>query len=268
MSICIDQVNKRYWIRDSAPRTLQQAVFQALGAMRRGTPLWALRDISFDVRAGEAVALIGHNGSGKSTLLRLLCGIGRPTSGRVSVEGRVAALLDLGAGFHPNLSGRENLYVSAVVAGLRRSEVDALFERIVDFAEIAPFIDQPLRTYSAGMLMRLAFAVAIHVDPDVLIIDEALAVGDSHFQQKCLSRIQQFRDQGKTLLLVSHEMAMVRRFCDRVIWLDQGRKLADGPAETLSVAYEAQMQQQCYSGRVLEIGAPVESGEWRVGSRK
>ena len=235
--IVVEGLSKRYWLQGEAPRTFQQALGQLMGAARRSTPFWALHDVSFSVRAGEAVGLIGANGAGKSTLLRLLCGLGRPTSGHSRVSGRVAALLDLGAGFHPNLSGRENVYVSGVVSGLRRAEVAALFDAIVAFAEIGPFIDQPLRTYSAGMQVRLAFAVAVHVDPEVLIVDEALAVGDSHFQQKCLERLDGFRTAGKTLLLVAHDMSLVRSFCDRAIWLRQGRVAADGPADLITNAY-------------------------------
>jgi lipopolysaccharide transport system ATP-binding protein len=235
--IVVEGLSKRYWLQGEAPRTFQQALGQMVGAARRGTPFWALSDVSFSIKAGEAVGLIGANGAGKSTLLRMLCGLGRPTSGRSQVNGRVAALLDLGTGFHPNLSGRENVYVSGVVSGLRRAEVDALFDTIVEFAEIGPFIDQPLRTYSAGMQVRLAFAVAVHVDPEVLIVDEALAVGDSHFQQKCLDRLYGFRAAGKTLLLVAHDMNLVRSFCDRVIWMRQGQLAADGPAELVTEAY-------------------------------
>lgn len=238
MSIVVEGLSKRYWLQSAAPRTFQQALGQMVGALQRGTPFWALRDVSFRVEAGEAVGLIGENGAGKSTLLRLICGLGRPTRGRAHVEGRVAALLELGAGFHPVLTGRENLYVSAVVSGLRRAEVDALFDDIVRFAEIEDFIDQPLRTYSSGMQMRLGFSVAVHVDPDVLIVDEALAVGDAHFQQKCVERIEDFQRRGKTLLIVSHDMTMIRRFCRRALWLQHGQIVADGPAEVVTALYE------------------------------
>jgi len=235
--IVVDGLSKRYWLEGEAPRTLQQAIGQLVGAARRRKPFWALRDVSFEVRPGESVALVGSNGAGKSTLLRMLCGLGRPTAGHSRVEGRVAALLDLGVGFHPTLSGRENVYVSGVVSGLRRGEIDARFGEIVEFAEIGPFIDQPLRTYSAGMLVRLAFAVAVHVDPDVLIVDEALAVGDAHFQRKCLERIEGFRRAGKTLLLVAHDMELVNAFCDRAIWMRRGQVAADGPADLITQAY-------------------------------
>lgn len=238
MRIVVDTLSKRYWLREGAPRTFQQALGQVFSSWRRGAPFWALRDVAFCVEPGESVGLIGRNGAGKSTLLRMICGLGRPTCGTARVDGRVAALLELGVGFHPQLTGRENLCVSAVVSGLRRAEVDARFDEIVQFAEIEPFIDQPLRTYSSGMQVRLAFSVAVHVDPQVLIVDEALAVGDAAFQQKCIERIEQFQRSGKTLLLVSHDMELIRRFCTRALWLQQGRLVADGPANEITSAYE------------------------------
>jgi lipopolysaccharide transport system ATP-binding protein len=242
VQIEVRDLGKRYWLQDAAPRTFQQAVAQMVGAMRRGRPFWALRDVSFAIEPGAAVAIIGRNGAGKSTLLRMICGLGRPTTGRASVTGRVAALLELGVGFHHHLTGRENLYVSAVVAGLRRHDVDQRFDAIVDFAEIRPFIDQALRTYSTGMKMRLAFAIAMHVDPDVLIVDEALAVGDAAFQHKCVERIADFRRRGVTLLLVSHDMHMVEQFCTRALWLRQGQLVADGPVREVVAAYERESE--------------------------
>jgi lipopolysaccharide transport system ATP-binding protein len=239
VGICVEGLAKRYWLQGPAPRTFQEAVAQIFGALRRRTPFWALRDVSFHVQPGEAVGVIGHNGAGKSTLLRLICGLGRPTAGRVAIHGRVATLLELGAGFHHQLTGRENLMASMVVSGLRRAEVLARFDEIVSFAEVADFIDQPLRTYSSGMQMRLAFAAAAHVDPDVLIVDEVLAVGDAHFQRKCIDRIESFVAQGKTLLIVSHDLSLVQRFCRRALLLDHGRLLADGPVEAVVAQYEA-----------------------------
>jgi ABC-type polysaccharide/polyol phosphate transport system ATPase subunit/ABC-type polysaccharide/polyol phosphate export permease len=236
--ILVEDLSKRYWLQGPAPRTFQEALLRSLGAARRRQPFWSLREVSFQIEPGESVGIIGSNGAGKSSLLRLICGLGRPTSGRVQVEGRVAALLELGAGFHPDLTGRQNLYISAIVSGLRRAEVDALYEEIVSFAEIEEFMDQPLRTYSAGMQLRLGFAVAIHVNPDILIIDEVLAVGDFNFQQKCLTRIEEFRQRGKTLLFVSHDMGAIRRFCNRAIWLRHGQLLVDGPTEQVITAYE------------------------------
>ena len=238
MAITVEQVSKRYWLQGPAPRTFQQAARQIFGALQRRTAFWALREVSFHVAPGEAVGLIGHNGAGKSTLLRLICGLGRPTAGRVQIAGRVAALLELGAGFHHMLTGRENLMASVVVSGLRRAEAEARCDEIVRFAEIEDFIDQPLRTYSSGMQMRLAFAVAVHVDPDVLIVDEVLAVGDASFQRKCIERIDQFRRQGKTLLIVSHDLALVRRFCQRGLLMQRGQLVADGPVDDITALYE------------------------------
>jgi lipopolysaccharide transport system ATP-binding protein len=244
--VAVRNLGKRYWLRQAAPATFQETVIAALRGVR-STPFWALRNVSFAVGRGESMAIIGSNGAGKSTLLRLICGLGRPTSGNVQVAGRVAALLTLGAGFHPHLTGRENLYVSAIVSGLRRREVTALFDNIVDFAELRDFIDQPLRTYSAGMQMRLGFAVAVHVDPAVMIIDEGLAVGDAHFKQKCLDRIRGFRERRKTLLMVTHDMQMAREFCTRVLWMRRGTVIADGAVEDITPKYEAFIKQEVLS---------------------
>lgn len=238
-AITVSAVSKRYFLQGPAPRTFQEAILRSLGVVRqRQQPLWSLHEVTFQVEPGETVGIVGRNGAGKSTLLRLICGLERPTAGRILLEGRVSALLELGAGFHPDLTGRQNLYVSAIVSGLRRGQAEAIYEDIVGFAELEAFMDQPLRTYSAGMQLRLGFSIAIHVDPDILIIDEALAVGDFEFQQKCLERLEAFQRQGKTLLLVSHDMESVRRFCNRAIWLQKGRLMLDGPAEQVIVAYE------------------------------
>jgi lipopolysaccharide transport system ATP-binding protein len=239
MSITVDRVSKRYWLQPGPPATFQDAVRRVVSRIRQPEPFWALRDVSFQVAPGDAIALLGRNGAGKSTLLRLVCGLARPTTGTCRVEGAVAALLELGAGFHPQLTGRENLYVAGVVSGLRRREVAARFDEIVAFAEIRQFIDQPLRTYSTGMKMRLAFSVAIHTEPDILVIDEVLAVGDAAFQAKCADRIHAFLRRGKSLLLVSHNLDHVRTFCSRAIWLERGRGRADGPSLRVAEAYRA-----------------------------
>jgi len=242
-AVSVQGLGKRYRLREPRPVTFQQTI----GTILRGassTPFWALRDISFDVRRGECIGIIGSNGAGKSTLLRMICGVGRPTTGQVQVTGRMAGLLELGAGFHPHLTARENVYVSAIISGLNRREVKERFDSIVDFAELWDFIDQPLRTYSAGMVMRLGFSTAIHVDPAVLIIDEGLTVGDAHFQQKCLERIKEFRLDGKTLIMVSHDMGMIRSFCTRALWLRRGSLSADGPIEDVVPRYEAVSQRE------------------------
>ena len=247
MGISVRNLSKRYWLQKPVPATFQDTFLELIRGVG-SVPFWALRDVSFEVGPGESVGIVGSNGAGKSTLLRLMCGLGRPTSGDVLVRGRVAALLEFGAGFHPHLTGRENLYVSAIVAGLRRREVRALFDTIVEFAELQDFIDQPLRTYSSGMQMRLGFSVAIHVDPAVMIIDEGLAVGDAHFAQKCLQRIELFRRAGKTLVMVSHDMASIRTFCTRAVWLRRGVLVGDGPVDAIVSRYSAVMEQETLSG--------------------
>jgi ABC-type polysaccharide/polyol phosphate transport system ATPase subunit len=197
----------------------------------------ALKDVSFRVEEGESMAIIGANGAGKSTLLSLVAGLTRPNEGRMEVNGKVAALLELGTGFHPDLTGDENVYLNASILGLSRKRTAECFDAIVDFSGIGDFIHQPIRTYSSGMVMRLAFAVAIHVEPDILIIDEVLAVGDQSFQTKCFERICELKRAGKTLLFVSHAPEMVKRLCDHSIWLEHGRVKAHGPPEEVLAAY-------------------------------
>jgi lipopolysaccharide transport system ATP-binding protein len=244
--VSVRNLSKRYWLRGVRPATFQQTLLHLVGGAG-SKPFWALRHVSFQIGPGESVAIIGANGAGKSTLLRLMCGLGRATRGDIEVAGRLAALLELGAGFQPRLTGRENLYVSAIVAGLRRRDVGRLFETIVDFAELGDFIDQPLRTYSSGNQMRLAFSVAIHVDPSIMIIDETLSVGDAHFEQKCLDEIEKLRRNGTTLLMVSHSMGLVRAFCTRALWLRRGTLVADGPVNEVISEYAAVSQAEALS---------------------
>jgi lipopolysaccharide transport system ATP-binding protein len=188
----------------------------------------ALKDVSFSVPSGQTLGVIGRNGSGKSTALKLVAGITKPTSGAVTVRGRVSALIELGAGFHPEISGRENVFINGIMLGLTKREIQNRFDDIVDFAELREFIDAPVKTYSSGMYMRLGFAVAIHVDPDVLLVDEVLAVGDEGFTHKCLDKFSEFKRRGKTILLVTHSLGLVERFCDEAVWLDHGEKMAQG----------------------------------------
>jgi ABC-type polysaccharide/polyol phosphate transport system ATPase subunit len=202
---------------------------------------YALKDVTFRVEPGESLAIVGGNGAGKSTLLSLVAGLTRPNEGRVTVKGRIAALLELGSGFHPDLTGRENVSLYASLLGLTRKRTEECFEAIVEFSGVADFIDEPIRKYSTGMVMRLAFSVAVHTDPDILIIDEILTVGDQSFGAKCFERIMQFKRAGKTLLFVSHVPDMVRQLCDRTLWLDHGEVMFMGaPDETL----------RAYSGEV------------------
>lgn len=198
---------------------------------------WALSDISFTIRKGECVGFLGRNGSGKSTLLQIICGTLAETTGTVAVHGRVAALLELGAGFNPEFSGRENVYLNAAILGLSRTEVDEVFPHIEAFAEIGDFIDQPVKTYSSGMFVRLAFSVAVHVEPQLLVVDEALAVGDARFQAKCLDRIKALKEAGATILFVSHDVGAVRTLCDRAIWLDKGEKRLEGDVLSVTAQY-------------------------------
>jgi ABC-type polysaccharide/polyol phosphate transport system ATPase subunit len=198
----------------------------------------ALKNVSFQVERGESLAIIGRNGAGKSTLLSLVAGLCDPNEGRVTVNGRVAALLELGSGFHTDLTGVENLWMNASLLGLTRKRTEEVFDSILEFAGIGDFIYKPLRTYSSGMTMRLAFAIAVHVDPDILIIDEVLGVGDSAFYLKCLDKIHEFHSLGKTLLFVSHAAGTLGKFCERAIWLDHGEIVADGLLEEVVQMYE------------------------------
>ncbi|MGA3017506.1 MAG: ABC transporter ATP-binding protein [Bryobacteraceae bacterium] len=203
----------------------------------RGELFCALRNVSFDLEEGEGLAVIGPNGAGKSTLLGLVAGLATPDTGTVTVNGRIAALLELGSGFHPDLTGAENVRVNASLIGLSRRRTAELFDQIVEFAGIGDFIGEPLRTYSTGMIMRLAFSVAINMDPEILLIDEVLAVGDQAFQAKCFERIHQFRHAGKTLLCVSHAAGIVQELCDRAIWLDHGELMMSGRIRDVIEAY-------------------------------
>lgn len=208
----------------------------SLGGRKYHREFCALRDISLSVERGETIGIIGQNGSGKSTLLKILTGVIRPTSGRVHVDGRVSSLLELGAGFHADFTGRDNVYMNGALMGFSRKEMDRRFPDIESFADIGEYIDQPVRTYSSGMYMRLAFSAAIHVNPDILIVDEVLAVGDQEFQAKCRQQIQELRRNGRTILLVSHEMFTVENICSRVYLLDHGHVLAEGrPADVIPV---------------------------------
>lgn len=198
---------------------------------------WALRDVSFEVKAGERVAIIGRNGAGKSTLLKILSRITAPSSGRIRMRGRVASLLEVGTGFHPELTGRENIFLNGAILGMSKSEIVRNFDEIVAFAEVERFLDTPVKRYSSGMYVRLAFAVAAHLEPEILIVDEVLAVGDASFQKKCLNKMQQVGQEGRTVLFVSHNMSAITRLCDRGVLLEKGAVLQDGPAQAVIASY-------------------------------
>ena len=204
----------------------------------------ALRGVSFSVRHGSTFGIVGRNGSGKSTTLKLVAGITKPTTGTVSVQGRISALIELGAGFHPEISGRENVFINGIMLGLTKKEITRRFDEIVEFAELEDFIDAPVKTYSSGMYMRLGFAVAIHVDPDVLLIDEVLAVGDESFTHKCLDKFAEFRRRNKTVLLVTHSLNLVERFCDEALWLNEGRARAMGDPRRVVSTYITDVEKQ------------------------
>jgi len=247
-SIRVSDLSKCYHIYDKPNDRLKQMVVPRLrrllgkpDAMQYYREFWALRNVSFELTRGETVGVIGQNGSGKSTLLQLICGTLTPTSGVVEKQGRVAALLELGSGFSPEFSGRENVFISAAVLGLGRDEISARFDDIAEFADIGEFIDQPVKTYSSGMQARLAFAVAINVDPDILVIDEALAVGDARFVAKCMRRIKDIQATGATVLFVSHDIASVRSLCQRAIWLEGGRVREDGDVFPVTGRFMEQM---------------------------
>jgi ABC-2 type transport system ATP-binding protein len=221
-------VGKRFSTFTHRPTTLKERLVRR---QQQQSDFWALRDVTLEIEPGQTVGLIGANGSGKSTLLKILAGILRPTTGTVDVTGRIASLLELGAGFNGELTGRENVYLNAAILGLTRREVDKLFDAIVDFAELEPFIDGAVKHYSSGMYVRLGFAVAVHVDPDVLLVDEVLAVGDEAFAAKCLAKIKDFQAEGRTILVVSHSLDMISNICDRTVVLSAGRVVHDGDAD-------------------------------------
>lgn len=202
---------------------------------------YALKNISFSIEAGESIAVIGSNGAGKSTLLNLVTRLAPPSSGEVVINGRISALLELGAGFHPDLTGHENLVLNASLLGFTRKQVSALYKSILDFSELHDFIEEPLRTYSNGMVLRLAFAIAVNVNPEILLIDEVLAVGDQQFQAKCINKILEIRNQGTTIVFVSHGTAILQSLCSRALWLEHGQLIMDGPIEVVLDAYKHQL---------------------------
>lgn len=221
-------VSKRFVIRKD--KSIKERIVNFGRSNRHKDDFWALRDISFDIEAGTTVGLVGANGSGKSTLLKTIGGILQPNSGTVERRGRLAALLELGAGFHPDLTGRENVYLNAAILGLSRKQTDGYFDSIVEFSEIEDFIDTQVKFYSSGMYVRLAFAIAVHVDPDILLVDEVLAVGDEPFQLKCMNKIKEFQTEGRTIVLVTHNSSQVVDLCDRAIVLSHGSVVFDGDA--------------------------------------
>ncbi|MCF2155746.1 ATP-binding cassette domain-containing protein [Photobacterium carnosum] len=238
-SIKVESVNKKFLMFSNPIERLKQII----GIDKKYNEYEALQEISFNVLKGETVGIIGVNGSGKSTLLQIICGTLQPTSGRVFVDGRISALLELGAGFNPEFSGAENIVLNATLMGLSKKEIDAIYNKVIEFADIGDFIHQPVKTYSSGMFARVAFSAAIHVEPDILIVDEILAVGDSRFQRKCLNKLKEIREKGCTILFVSHDDYQVRNICSKVLYLRKGKQIFFGDAND-GVNYYLQDQQE------------------------
>lgn len=257
-AVSAERVSRRFRVHPQRTLTLKEAIVRRSDL--RARDIWALRDVSFEIEPGESVGLIGRNGSGKTTLLRLVAGIFRPTDGRMTVEGSVGSLLGLGAGFHPEFTGRENVYLNGAIHGLKRRYVRERMEEIVDFAELEPFIDLPVRTYSSGMYMRLGFAIATHLDSDVLLLDEVFAVGDESFQRKCFGKIFDFKGRGGTIIFVSHSAAAVESLCERAILLRAGEVAYDGETHEAITRYHRMLSSE-------EAPAEREAGlqEWGTG---
>jgi lipopolysaccharide transport system ATP-binding protein len=253
-----ERVAKSYAIYDSASHRLQELL--TLNRIKRHRDFWALQDVSFTIGRGETFCVIGENGSGKSTLLQLIAGILKPSLGSVAVHGRIAALLELGSGFNPEFSGRDNVYLNGAILGFSAKEMDLLYDRIIAFAEIGDFINQPVKTYSSGMSVRLAFAVAIHVSPDILLVDEALAVGDIYFRQRCMRKVHELRAAGVTIIFVSHAIGDVKAIGDRTMWLDRGRIRELGTTDQVVAKYLAAMTAKDSAFVERQI-APAPAGE-------
>jgi ABC-2 type transport system ATP-binding protein len=239
-SNAIEITNLWKLFRRQKQRTFKEMLPALLGGGKKNVidTFWALQDISFQIKKGETFGIIGPNGSGKSTLLKILAGVTKPTKGEFKLNGVIAPLIELGAGFHPEMTGRENIFLNSIILGATREETAPKIQSIIEFSEIADFIDQPVKHYSSGMYMRLAFAVAIHTDFDVLLVDEILAVGDEKFQKKCYAKMKEFKDQGKTIVLVSHSLATVRSFCDKAAYIKFGQLIASGDSADVTKVYE------------------------------
>lgn len=262
-AISIRGLSKSYRLfgRRSQLQTLKSALLRRDLKPDPEASVQALRGLTFDVARGEAFGVIGRNGSGKSTLLKIVSGILKPTEGLVSVNGRVSALIELGAGFHPEISGRENVYINGIMLGLTRKEIERRFDRIVEFSGIGDFLDQPVKTYSSGMYVRLGFAVAVHVDPEILLVDEVLSVGDEEFSQKCIAKIQELKARGATLVFVTHQLPLVKELCDRAVWIEKGAMAAIGdPARVI----DAYLQEVAGHHQVAPGDVPLSRSESEV----
>lgn len=236
VAVRVDDVSKSFRMYHERNQTIKSAIMRGRTSVHED--FWALKDVTFDVPVGSTFGLIGSNGSGKSTLLKCLANIYWPNKGSITHFGKIAAMLEVGSGFHSELSGRENIFLNGSILGMSKKEVTRKFDEIVDFSGVETFIDQPVKNYSSGMYVRLGFAIAINVDPDILVVDEVLAVGDAEFQEKCFQKFRDFKKAGKTVILVSHSMGTVRAMCDHAAWLSHGQLMSEGPAKTTIDAYE------------------------------
>jgi len=236
-AVRVNDVSKRFRLYHERNQTLKSAILR--GKTSKHEDFWALKDISFDVIEGHTHGLIGSNGSGKSTLLKCLAKIYWPTSGSIEYRGRMASLLEVGSGFHLELSGRENIYLNGSILGMSKKEIDAKFDEIVDFSGVERFLDQPVKNYSSGMYVRLGFSIAINVDPDILVVDEVLSVGDEEFQRKSFQKFLEFKKRGKTVILVTHTMPVVEGICDTVTWINKGEMMQTGPAKGVVKKYQS-----------------------------
>lgn len=263
IAIRFDNVSKKFKLHHQRARSIQEmwvSLIHRPPKIMEERELWVLKNVNFDITKGESVAFVGPNGTGKSTSLKLISGILFPNTGMIEVNGRIGALLELGAGFHIDLTGRENIYLNGSVLGLSRSQIEKRMDTIIEFSELEKFIDIPVKHYSSGMFMRLGFSIAVHTDPDILLVDEVLAVGDATFQRKCMERIGQLKQQGVTILLVSHDIKSVRQVCDRVIWMEKGKILADGDTESVIQKY---LWHAFSSGQ--EVGKSDNQNRWGSG---
>lgn len=265
IAVRFDQVSKLFTLHHDRPRSFQELFLSLLRFQRPANKeqYWVLNDISFEIKHGEMVGIIGPNGAGKSTILKLIARIIEPTSGQMEVNGRLGALLELGAGFHPDLTGRENIYLNGSFLGFTKADMDQLFDDILEFSEMEHFVDIPVKHYSSGMYMRLGFSIAIHLQPELLLVDEILAVGDRSFQMRCLDKIQDMKRQGVTIILVSHALDQVRKLCDRAFWVDDGQIQAEGPVAPVLTEYMAHVSdadsQRLQSTRSRDLTGDPES---------
>jgi ABC-2 type transport system ATP-binding protein/lipopolysaccharide transport system ATP-binding protein len=259
-AIVVEGVSKKFRLQTDRAHSIKELVTRR-DRSAGVDQFWALRDVSLEIPEGSMYALIGHNGCGKSTLLRCIAGIYRPTEGNIEVSGRISTLLELGAGFHPDLTGRENVYMNATILGMGRKQIDRVFDSIVDFAGIEEFIDSPVKIYSSGMYIRLGFSVAVHVDPEILIVDEVIAVGDEEFQRKCFDHLYGLRRQGVTIVVVTHGMGTVETMCDGATWLDHGVVQMSGDAGEVASAYVAMVNRREHEQRAAAAAAPAREDE-------